>query len=71
MNLRTLAIVGVIMMAVLAAYAMVGPSGPGTAGKAGAGSRPAEITYSELLARIQAGDIAVGDPEGRHHSRCL
>ncbi|MFT4953851.1 MAG: cell division protease FtsH [Brevundimonas sp.] len=57
MNLRTLAIVGVIMMAVLAAYAMVGPSGPGTAGKAGAGTRPAEITYSELLSRIQAGDI--------------
>ncbi|MBA4000218.1 ATP-dependent zinc metalloprotease FtsH [Brevundimonas sp.] len=64
MNLRTLAIVGVIMMAVLAAYAMVGPSGPGTAGKAGAGSRPAEITYSELLARIQAGDIASATLKG-------
>ncbi|MEH6664974.1 MAG: ATP-dependent zinc metalloprotease FtsH [Brevundimonas sp.] len=57
MNLRTLAIVGVIMMAVLAAYAMVGPSGPGTAGKAGAGARPTDITYSELLSRIQAGEI--------------
>ncbi|MFN4297981.1 MAG: ATP-dependent zinc metalloprotease FtsH [Brevundimonas sp.] len=57
MNLRTLAIVGVIMMAVLAAYAMVGPSGPGTAGKTGAGARPTDITYSELLARIQAGEI--------------
>ncbi|MFN3814847.1 ATP-dependent zinc metalloprotease FtsH [Brevundimonas sp.] len=57
MNLRTLAIVGVIMMAVLAAYAMVGPSGPGTAGKAGASARPTDITYSELLSRIQAGDI--------------
>jgi cell division protease FtsH len=64
MNLRTLAIVGVIMMAVLAAYAMVGPSGPGTTGKAGAGSRPSEITYSELLARIQAGDIASATLKG-------
>jgi cell division protease FtsH len=64
MNLRTLAIVGVIMMAVLAAYAMVGPSGPGTAGKAGAGSRPTEITYSELLTRIQAGDIASATLKG-------
>ena len=64
MNLRTLAIVGVIMMAVLAAYAMVGPSGPGTAGKAGAGARPTEITYSELLGHIQAGDIASATLKG-------
>ena len=40
MNLRTLAIVGVIMMAVLAAYAMVGPSGPG-GGRVEAGGRSA------------------------------
>ena len=58
MNLRTLAIVGAIMMAVLAAYAMTGgPAANGVAGKAGAASRPTEITYSQLLARIQAGEI--------------
>jgi len=51
MNLRNLAIWGAIAMALLAAYSFMGPQ---TQTKTG---RPAEISYSELLRRVEAGEV--------------
>ena len=51
MNLRNLAIWGAIAMALLAAYSFMGPQ---TQTK---GGRPAEISYSELLRRVDAGEV--------------
>ena len=51
MNLRNLAIWGAIAMALLAAYSFMGPQ---TQTKTG---RPTEITYSELLRRVEAGEV--------------
>jgi cell division protease FtsH len=60
MNLRNLAITGVIILALLAAYAAVSQGGAmtgmATQGAAGAG-RPETITYSQLVQRVEAGDI--------------
>ncbi|MBN8551766.1 MAG: ATP-dependent zinc metalloprotease FtsH [Caulobacterales bacterium] len=51
MNLRNLAIWGAIAMALLAAYSFMGPQ---TQTKTG---RPTEISYSELLRRVDAGEV--------------
>jgi cell division protease FtsH len=53
MNLRNLAIWGAIAMALLAAYSFMGPQ---TQSQTKAG-RPAEISYSELLRRVDAGEV--------------
>jgi cell division protease FtsH len=58
MNLRRLAIMGVILLGLLAVYAAVGQNGgavmPGQ--KAGAG-RPETITYSQLVRQTAAGQV--------------
>lgn len=51
MNLRNLAIWGAIAMALLAVYSFMGPQ---TQGKT---NRPADISYSELLRQVEAGDV--------------
>ncbi|WP_029086098.1 ATP-dependent zinc metalloprotease FtsH [Brevundimonas aveniformis] len=51
MNLRNLAIWGAIAMALLAAYSFMGPQ---TQTKT---NRPTEISYSELLRRVDAGEV--------------
>ncbi|MFN7109839.1 MAG: ATP-dependent metallopeptidase FtsH/Yme1/Tma family protein, partial [Brevundimonas sp.] len=60
MNLRNLAITGVIILALLAAYAAVSQGGAmtgmGAQGAQGAG-RPEQITYSQLVQRVEAGDV--------------
>ena len=53
MNLRNLAIWGAIAMMLLAVWAVMGPQ---TAGKAGGGA-PQDISYSELLRRVEAGEV--------------
>jgi len=49
MNLRNLAIWGVIVLALIAVYGVI------TRGSAGASSRP--VAYSEMLSRVDSGDI--------------
>ncbi len=60
MNLRNLAIWGVIALGLMAIYAAVGQNGgpalPGAKGGAAA-NRPETITYSELLRRSTAGEV--------------
>src|SRR5690606_584458 len=56
MNLRNLAIWGVVILIVVGLYSVMGP-GAGAPGKAGSGE-PAEITYSQMLQRIEAGEVA-------------
>jgi cell division protease FtsH len=53
MNLRNLAIWGAIAMALLAAYSFMGPQTQSQT----KGGRPAEISYSELLRRVDAGEV--------------
>jgi cell division protease FtsH len=64
MNLRNMAIFAVIILAMFGIYAAMGSNGAvatnpatGGSGTAAASGRPAEITYSELLRRTDAGDI--------------
>ncbi|MGQ3043637.1 MAG: ATP-dependent metallopeptidase FtsH/Yme1/Tma family protein, partial [Brevundimonas aurantiaca] len=60
MNLRNLAITGVIILALLAVYAAVSQGGAmtGMAAQGGPGAgRPETITYSQLVQRVEAGDI--------------
>jgi cell division protease FtsH len=56
MNLRNFAVWGVIILALLSAYALMGPSVTGAPAAKGA-ERPSEITYSELLRRADAQEI--------------
>ncbi len=58
MNLRNLAVWGLIILSALALYQMFGASMGGAGQNAAkAGARPAEITYSQLLERIEAGQV--------------
>ena len=58
MNLRNLAITGVIILALLAGYAALSQGGAmnGMAGQP-AGGRPEIMSYSELVQRVNAGDV--------------
>ncbi|PZT99397.1 MAG: cell division protein FtsH, partial [Brevundimonas sp.] len=58
MNLRNLAITGVIILALLAGYAALSQGGAMT-GMAGqpAGGRPEPVSYSELVKRVENGDV--------------
>ena len=58
MNLRNLAITGVIILALLAGYAALSQGGAmnGMAGQP-AGGRPEVMSYSELVQRVSAGDV--------------
>ncbi|WP_122465563.1 MULTISPECIES: ATP-dependent zinc metalloprotease FtsH [Brevundimonas] len=57
MNLRNLAIFGAILMALAALYTVM--PGAQSMGKSGAASsaRPAEISYSELMQKVTAGEV--------------
>ena len=58
MNLRNLAMGGMIILGVLAVYAAISQGGAamGTA-KGGAAGKPDPITYSQLVAATDAGQI--------------
>lgn len=58
MNLRNLAITGVIILALLAGYAALSQGGAmnGVAGQP-AGGRPEPVSYSQLVQRVEAGDV--------------
>jgi len=51
MNLRNLAVLGAVLMALAVAYSLMGPQSQTKSG------RPADITYSELLRRVDAGEV--------------
>ena len=57
MNLRNIAILGVVILGLFGLYSFMGPGTAGMAGKSAA-EAPQEITYSQLLQRIEAGEIA-------------
>ena len=59
MNLRNLAITSVIILGLLAAYAAVSQGGAmnGAVGGPGAAGRPETITYSQLVQRVNAGEV--------------
>jgi cell division protease FtsH len=59
MNLRNLAITGMILLGLLALYAFVSQGGAmsGVAAKDGAAGRPETITYSQLLQQVEAGQV--------------
>ena len=58
MNLRNLAITGMILLAMLAFYAFVSQGGAmsGAAAPGGSG-RPEAVTYSQLLQQVEAGQV--------------
>ena len=59
MNLRNLAIWGAVILGLLAVYVAVNRGGPmATPGQKAASARPAEMSYSELIAARDARDIA-------------
>ncbi|HYC74293.1 ATP-dependent zinc metalloprotease FtsH [Brevundimonas sp.] len=59
MNLRNLAIWGAVILGLLAVYVAVNRGGPlATPGQKAASARPAEMTYSELIAARDAREIA-------------
>ncbi|KPF82175.1 cell division protein FtsH [Brevundimonas sp. AAP58] len=67
MNLRNLAIWGVIILGLLAVYAAVSQNGgtlPGQPAGAAAQGRPAEITYSRLVEAVEARDIKSAQVRG-------
>jgi len=57
MNLRNLAITGVIILGLLALYAAVSQGGAMTGMNAQGGGRPEAVTYSQLLQQVQAGQV--------------
>jgi cell division protease FtsH len=67
MNLRNLAIWGVIILGLLAVYAAVSQNGgtlPGQPAGAAAQGRPAAITYSRLVEAVEARDIKSAQVRG-------
>jgi len=59
MNLRNLAIWGAVILGLLAVYVAVNRGGPlATPGQKAASARPAEMTYSQLIAARDAREIA-------------
>ena len=56
MNLRNLAIWGVIAMVLLAVYGVTNQAG-GANPMGAQQKRPAEISYTELLRRVEAGEV--------------
>jgi cell division protease FtsH len=67
MNLRNLAIWGVIILGLLAVYAAVSQNGgtlPGQPAGAAAQGRPAPITYSRLVQAVEARDIKSAQVRG-------
>jgi len=58
MNLRSIAIAGVVILALLAVYAAMSQGGAGSPLNAkGAAQRPEPVSYSELIRKAQAGEI--------------
>ncbi|NBB53244.1 ATP-dependent zinc metalloprotease FtsH [Rhizobium sp. CRIBSB] len=58
MNLRSIAIAGVVILALLAVYAAMSQGGVGSPLNAkGAAPRPEPVSYSELIRKAQAGEI--------------
>ncbi|MFN4040853.1 MAG: ATP-dependent zinc metalloprotease FtsH [Brevundimonas sp.] len=58
MNLRNLAFGALMLMGLLAVYAMMSQGGPaGMPGKAGSAGRPETITYSQLVRQTEAGEV--------------
>jgi len=66
MNLRRFAVIGMIILAMLAIYAGLSQGGGALSGKEGAAnnSRPEPITYSELLTAIQQDRIKGVEVQG-------
>lgn len=59
MNLRNLAFGALMLMGLLAVYAMMSQGGPAgmPGGKAGSSGRPETITYSQLVRQTEAGEV--------------